>query len=109
MFKTPEKLTSVLRRPVTAYARGRQQETQLGVSAGSPVRKIKTVASKKPAQANSLALLVRKNDRIKVSELIEFLQNLLETAKRVPKIHDSVGKISEKILKWKKSFGDLDQ
>ena len=65
-------------------------------------------ASSKKKAPPSLSGLVRKRDRVKPDELVEFLQSMLQTANRVKNIQKIVGQITEKILKWKQSYGDLD-
>ena len=56
-----------------------------------------------------LGSLVRKKDRIKHAKLIELLKNFQGLANKTENFHQVVGKITDKILKWKKSFGDLDK
>jgi hypothetical protein len=63
----------------------------------------------KKKTAPSLSSLVRKKDRVKPAELIEYLDILLKTAKQVGDIKKAVGSITEKVLAWKQSHGDLDQ
>jgi hypothetical protein len=51
---------------------------------------------------------VRKKDRIKPNELMEYLASIISLSSRVSNIKPMIGSITEKILKWKKSIGDLD-
>lgn len=101
-YKTPERSTS-MRRPQTStkkdpsntFSPGKENTVSPKINNG------RTQVPKKAAAPSSLPSLVRKKERVKPDELINWLHMFLETAKAVTNIHDAVGQITDKILKWK--------
>ena len=56
-----------------------------------------------------LASLVKKKDRLKAAQTIEYLKEFLEVAERLGKPLDDVEAIFDKIQKWKQGYGDSDK
>ena len=90
-----------MQRPNTAF---RHTKSKIDTNIPKPGDK---KASKK--KAPSLSSLVRKRDRIKSAELIEYLELFLQTCANLKDFRKVVGEITDKIMNWKKSYGDLDQ
>jgi len=82
-----------MQRPNTAY-----RNTKSKINSNIP-KPGDNKASKK--KAPSLSSLVRKRDRIKSAELIEYLELFLQTCDGLKDFHKVVGDISDKILQWK--------
>jgi hypothetical protein len=57
---------------------------------------------------NPLCCLVNQRDRLKSKDVIAYLKKLIETASIIQNPVDDIEKIFNKILAWKRRFGDLD-
>ena len=61
------------------------------------------------ADDNNICCLVNHKDRPSPQQVIEYLKKLRITANTVKDPEDDIKVIFDKILAWKKKFGDLDQ
>lgn len=76
----------------------------------SPKKRPGTAATNsKKKQPKELKDLVKKKDRLTHDEVIAYLHDLLECAKRIQDPLDDIETIFNKILAWKEKQGDLDQ
>ena len=69
---------------------------------------METAHVKADGEGFNLASLVRPQDRLSTSELLGFLQEILQTGSRIKDVEACVNGIFNKILAWKKRAGDLD-
>jgi len=63
----------------------------------------------KKVEVQNLLTMVHKHDRLKSQHSIAYMKLLLDTYDRIGEPLDEIEVIFDKILKWKKSFGNLDQ
>jgi hypothetical protein len=61
------------------------------------------------AEVQNLCNLVNKQDRLTAAQVVGYLQQLLLVQREVQDPQDDIMKIFDKILTWKKSYGDLDK
>ena len=62
----------------------------------------------KKVEVQNLLSMVHKHDRLKSQHTIAYMKLLLDTYDRIGEPLDEIETIFDKILKWKKSFGNLD-
>lgn len=101
-------------RPATASpTKNLSPPRKAGESSGygpSPKKRPGTAAiSSKKKQPKELKDLVKKKDRLTHDEVIAYLHDLLECAKRINDPLDDIENIFNKILAWKEKQGNLDE
>lgn len=62
----------------------------------------------KKVEVQNIVSMVNKHDRLKSQHSIAYMKLLLDTYERIGEPEEEIELIFEKILKWKKSFGNLD-
>jgi len=101
MFQTPVRSNSIKKRPQTAV-KGR-------LSSLSPAKDKKQTKKEKEIAAMGLSSLVKKKDRLKAQQVLDYLTMLVTTADRLKDPLDDIQEIFKKIEAWKDSYGNLDQ